>query len=437
MSNNLKEKLTKEKDWKGLNEGQKQFCNEVLEGRNCFLSGSAGVGKSFVVKFLFSFLEKNNISFGKTATTGVAALNIGGSTINSWAGIGLANTDFNDIRKNVFRNKKAIARIGYAKLLFLDEISMCSGELLDILDRIFRSVRGIKSPFGGIQVVFVGDFMQLPPIIKDLSLQDKHFAFESTAWGEAKIKPIILTKLIRQDEDSKFAKLLNELRVGDISNISLLEERVNAKIETKNDVRPAKLLGYNKAVENFNNKVLSNLYGDLKTFWAIDSGEKHHIEYFNKNCPAPKKLELKIGAQVMLLRNVNIEDGLVNGSLGVISGFEDKCPVVKFNNGLSHIVEKEDWEIKEQVVKDDTIKYKVVARRTQIPLKLAWAFSIHKSQGLTLDAAKIDLNQAFEAGMGYVSLSRVRNMESLSLTPFDPAKIRVNQKCLDFYKNLK
>lgn len=430
-------RIKEESDWGKLNEDQQNFCIQVLRGQNTLLTGSAGTGKSFVVNFLLNFLESQGVSVGKSATTGVAALQIGGSTIHSWAGIGLANTDFKTIAQGVWRNKKAVARIKYTKVLFVDEVSMLSGNIFEIIDKMFRTVRLVKDkPFGGIQVIFSGDFLQLPPVFKDLTIENQ-FVFETDAWKDSKIKNCVLTKIVRQEHDSVFANLLEEIRFGNTENIGILDSRIWAKIENKNGIQPVQIFGYNKVVDAYNRKVLDNLAGISKTYWSNDRGEQRHIDFFNKNCPAAKKVDLKIGAQVMLVYNISVEKGFVNGSVGKVIRFEEKYPVVKFDCG-ELIVESQKWEIKEQIAESDgSMKYKTVAHRSQIPLKLAWSITVHKSQGKTLESVVIDLNQAFESGSGYVALSRVRNLESLSLRPFDAEKIRANQKCLEFYENMK
>ncbi len=434
--------IQNEPSWKLLKTKQQKFCLSVLNGHNIFLSGQAGSGKSFVLNFLFGFFERQGVHYGKTATTGIAALNISGSTIHSWAGIGLGNTDANDILKNVFRNKKATARIQSTQVLFIDEVSMCSGGLLDKLEYVIGVVRrNSRKPWGGLQIICCADFFQLPPVNKDLLNDRTDFAFESNAWRIADFKNILLTENVRQQNDKVFTDLLNQLRVGDISNISILNSRVNASLDSKANIRPVKLFGYNSAVEKYNNQCLSAIPSKSYFFTSKDKGGPHHIEFFNKNCQAPQTLELKLGAQVMLLKNVHTERGLVNGSVGIVTSIQENVPVVKFKNGESLLVEPDIWEIKEQVTSvepngKESIKYKVTASRTQIPLKLSFACTLHKAQGTTLDAVELDLNQCFETGMGYVALSRVRDMQSLSLRPFDPSKIRVNKKCLDFYKNL-
>ena len=433
----LIDKISKENGWDKLNKEQQEFCISALSGNNILLTGAAGSGKSFALSYLFNFLEKNRISFGKTSLSGISALNIGGSTIHSWLGVGLANTDMSDIFKWVHRNKKAKARIESAKILFIDEISLCSGNLFNIINIVLKTIRKDKSPFGGISVIISGDVLQLPPIFKDLQNSDDFF-FNCRAWDNGRFKPLELTTIIRQENDQEFSKILNEIRVGDTSNIHKIQERIDAKLDLKESIRPIRLLGYNKSVDNWNIKCLESIDAKEIVFWSKDSGEDRHREYFDRNCPSPSKLILKVGCQVMLTYNIDVDGGLANGLIGKVVGFEEKLPVVKFINGVKAIIDPQKWEIKEQIVNRHIIEYKSVASRTQLPLRLAFASSYHRAQGSTLDFLEVDLNQAFTDGMAYSALSRARTLEGIRvLGNFNIDKIKVNQKCLDFYNSIK
>lgn len=433
----LLKKIQTFEEWESLTNCQKTFLIQFCRGDNIFLTGKAGVGKSHCLNFLFKVLEKEGIFFGKTATTGIAALNIGGSTLHQFCGIGLGDGDISEIFKRVFRNKKAIERLRFCQILFIDEISMCSGDLLDIVDKVFKGVRRNKAPFGGVQLVLVGDLLQLPPVFKNDN--NPIFCFEAESWQKANIKVIELNEIVRQKNDSDFAKLLNNIREGDVKSIELLTSRVNAKLNS-GKIKPLKLFCRNISVDKYNEACLSNIKGQLFSWKALDTGEQHHIDYFNRNCLAPQVLNLKLGAQVMLLRNIDVDAGLVNGSLGIVKSIQNNLPEIEFANGEKVIVGREDWEIKEQVVTRDfngkeIVKYRTLAKRSQIPLKLAFAATIHKMQGQTIDFADIDLSDAFETGQVYTALSRVRDLESLTLRPFSLDKIKVNKKCLQFYKN--
>jgi len=435
----LSKQLKSHADFSKLNNEQQDFCKLACEGWNIFLSGSAGVGKSFCTKFLCDFLDSQDVSYGKTALTGIAALNIGGSTIHSWAGIGLGTGDFDEIMKWVWRNKKATGRIRSAKLLLIDEISMASARIVDLIDRVFKKVRGDNRPFGGIQVVLCGDFFQLQPVFSANDLeQNQSLAFESAAWSKANVRLVELTKIIRQDHESEFAKVLNEIRVGNTSNIKLIKDRIGVKLPRINGSLPVRIFAHNKVVEAYNKKVFAVVPGAIKAFWCKDTGESKHSEFFDKNCKAPKKLELKIEAQVSLCFNIDTEGGLVNGLVGKVKGFVEGYPEVHFVNGVKSIIQPECWELKEQVTVGGKIKYRVVATRTQVPLRLNWASTVHSNQGVTLEAVSVDLSAIFGEGMGYSALSRVKSIEGLSiLRDFDESRIVASQKCLDFYRNQK
>jgi ATP-dependent DNA helicase PIF1 len=412
----------------GLNDKQSRFVDEVLKGGNICLTGPAGVGKSHVVAKLKKYFEANDKPVGITALTGCAAINIGGATIHSWAGIGLGEGTNSEVFENANRNKKARGRIQACQYLLIDEISMAKGELLDKIDYVFKHIRHTSKPFGGIQIIAVGDFYQLPPIFK--GDQEGKLAFESKAWADAKLKVIELTEIVRQSEDKEFARFLSQLRKGESESLSFLNPCVD-RVFSK-EQQPVKLYCRNINVEKENEFKLNQIHGETKTFNAIDYGGPHHIEYFNKNCPAPKYLKLKVGAQVMLLKNLDVEHGYCNGSIGIVMGFLNGGVEVKFQYGRL-IVSRESWEIKEQVVNaTGKMVSRAVAERSQIPLKLAWAMTVHKAQGATLDCAEVDIADAFATGQIYVALSRVRNSKGLSIKPFSLDKIKVNDKVAKF-----
>ena len=431
----LKAKIIYHPDWEQLNKKQKGFCLTILDGKNTLLAGAGGCGKSFALSFLFKFFDELGVSYGKTAMTGIAALNLQGSTVHSWLGIQLGDQDVQSILKMVFRNKKARSRIISAKFLFIDEISMCSAELFD---KIFSVIRVIRRG-APLIVCICGDPMQLPPVFKNPEVENGFF-FESDAWTKEKFATVNLTEIIRQRDDKAFGKILSEIRVGNLKNIHKIKERIGAKFDLPEGIQPVKVFGYNSSVDNYNNKILKSLPGKSHFYKAKDDGDEKYTENFNRNSQAPQLLELKEGAQVMLTYNVNVAEGLVNGLIGKVIGFETQNnPIIKFTDGQQLVVESQTWEIKEQIVGlDDVIKYKTVATRTQVPLKLSWANSTHKCQSLTLDYISVDLHEAFEYGMAYTALSRVKSLNGLSIIrDFDEDRISVNPKCLKFYNSIK
>lgn len=432
INRSLFDSFKKLSEYQGLTELQKKFFREFFSGRNIFLTGPAGTGKSFCVSLLFKFLDLQGIFYGKTATTGVSALNIGGTTVHSWSGMGLADDDGMDLLDKVNDNKKAVNRIKNSKVLVIDEISMAKSELMDKLDIVCQFIRNKGAAFGGIQVVFSGDFMQLPPVFK--GLEKEVFAFESQAWRDANVKTIHLTEIVRQHGDPQFAKLLNEIRLGSAEDFTLLMGCIDRKFPN-DGIKPVKLYCKNIDVSKYNHEELRKIKFESKFYYALDKGGDQWSQFFEKNCPAPAKLELKVGAQVILLVNVDVEAGLVNGSVGVITNLYEDSVEVNFACGI-HLVEVHKWEIKQNEFDSLNGKMKKVtlACRTQIPLKLAWALTIHKSQGSTLDRAEINVEDAFACGQVYVALSRVRDLKSLKILSFAPHKIQANKKCLDFYR---
>lgn len=408
---------------KGLNSGQLEVFRVFLDSKdNIALNGPAGTGKSHVIKKLCQFCEDNDILINRTASTGIAAVNIGAQTLHSFLGLGIGNETGEVLFKRVRKNKRAVERIRGCKILLIDELSMVSGETLDKIYSIFD--------FFGRQprYIFVQDFLQLSPVFKE----DKKYAFESASWKRINPRNIILNEIVRQDKESEFAKFLNEIRVGNKRNLSFLEPLVIKESE----IPEGSMVCFSKNidVDQYNNERLLKLKGDLKSFYSNDSGEEPHLSNLRKNCMAPEILKLKIGAQVMLLKNLS--DELVNGSIGIVTKFSENQVTVDFS-GIEEVLGKEDWKIEESFLKDNgKVKTRVLASRSQIPLKLAWASTLHKVQGLTCDKITLDLSSCFAPGQSYCGLSRARTVEGLRIIGFRPSSIKVDDRPLDFYRNL-
>jgi ATP-dependent DNA helicase PIF1 len=419
-------------EYKGLTYLQKLFFEEFFSGKNIFLTGPAGTGKSFCVNLLFKFLDLHGIFYGKTATTGVAAINIGGTTVHSWSGMGLADDNGEDLLNKVNDNKKAKNRIKNAKVLIIDEVSMAKSELVEKLDVVCQYIRNRDKPFGGIQIIMVGDFMQLPPVFT--RFEQELFAFDSRAWGDANIKTIHLTEIVRQHNEPHFARFLNEVRMGEAKDFSLLMPCLD-RVFPDDGIVPVKLFCRNLDVSTFNSGELRKIKTESQFYEAVDAGGDQWKQFFDKNCQAPTRLELKVGAQVILLRNIDLALELVNGSVGVVEKVYTDCVEVRFSSG-TYAVEPFTWEVKQNEYDElnGAMKKVILATRRQIPLKLAWALTIHKSQGSTLDRAEIDVSEAFAPGQAYVALSRVRNLGSLKIRGFSPNNIKTNQRCIDFYQ---
>lgn len=416
-----------------LTPSQKRFAELFFQGRNLGLSGSAGVGKSYLINVLFAFLQEHKVSVARIAMTGIAAFNIGGQTMHSWLGIGLGDEDAESLIVKVRKKSKVKDRIKATQILFIDEISMCKAELLDKANLVIQAIRYNIAPFGGMQVCASFDFLQLPPVWK--GEETKQFAFNAQSWKNACIKTVVLKEVVRQS-DTEFVRLLNGIRVGDTRDLSLLEPRIDATFPA-DGIEPVRIYCRNVDVNRVNKERLDQIPSPVKTFISIDNGLPYHIESFNKNCPAPAILELKIGAQVMCLANIDVSQGICNGAIGVITAFGPPGVTVKFKEATA-IIDHNVWEIKEQeATLDGKLRYKIVATRTQIPLRCCWAVTVHKVQGMTLDRAIIDMSEAFVEGQSYVALSRCRDLESISITSLPKSAIRVNSECISFYKALE
>ena len=365
-------------EWEGFTELQKEFFRFFFAKRNIFLTGPAGTGKTFAIEKLIEFLDEVKHPYGKTATTGVAALNVGGSTIHSWAGLGIADDDGMELLDKVAENKKACNRIKGARLLIIDEISMAKADLMDKIDIVCQYIRNNPNPFGGLQVVFVGDFLQLPPVFN--RLEDEKFAFDSEAWKTANIKTIHLTEIVRQHDEPHFAKFLNEVRTGADTDFGILEPCLN-RVFPNDGIKPVKLFCKNYNVDEYNREKLLEISSPSKKYYAVDDGPGNWKSFFDKNCRAPSELELRVGAQVMLLTNLAVESRLVNGSIGVVEKMYDDHVLVRFESG-TYPIEPFEWTLKQGEINVlGEMKRVKVASRKQIPLRLAWAVTIHKCLG--------------------------------------------------------
>lgn len=430
-----------------LNKKQKEAFQAIVQGKNIFLTGGSGTGKSTLVHLFKKTYDKNK-TIAITSTTGISALLVGGTTIHSYAGIGLGNGIAEDLAEVIMKKHYLRKRWNDLDTLIIDEVSMLSPELLDKLDYIAKTVRrgpvSLKHPksdlpFGGIQLILTGDFLQLPVVGSD------DFCFESNSWPEIIDKVYYLTEIIRQP-DPEFQDILNELRFGKVSKKGrkLLKSRIGVELYNDLGILPTRIHTTNYAVDTINENELDKLATEgAKSGGSTDFFEYEMEIYFHefvqnreqalertkKNCLAPAKLQLCLKAQVMLLYNLDLPEGLANGSRGVVIGFMNDLPIVRFLNGVERIIDYHTWTTEEGKKKQVSI--------TQLPLKLAWCVTVHKSQGATLDYASIDLSNVFEYGQAYVALSRVKNKEGLSIIDVDFEKIRAHPKAVDFYRKLE
>lgn len=419
-----------------LNQGQTKALELIEKGTNIFLTGQGGVGKSELIKHVKNLWEARGKRIGITSLTGVSALSLGGMTIHSWAGIGLGDLSCAELLKKVRKKPQKKNWMG-TDLLVIDEISMLSPDLLTKLDFLGRALRRSEKPFGGIQLLFSGDFCQLPPVKTDV------FCFECETWKACKLQICYLTQNMRQS-DPVFGKILSEIRMGILTpeGRALLESRLHAKVGAEGIV-PTKLFSHRKAVDEINAAGLASIPRDnnpIQRFTAIDyiaskvevpaDIKQYYIAALDKACQARPVLDLVVGAQVMLIHNLDVKQGLCNGSRGMVLRFEEYRPVVRFLNGIEMIIAAHDWDL--------TVGEDIVASRRQIPLILAYAATIHKSQGSTLDCVEIDLgDDLFASGQFYVALSRVRTLEGLSITNLSTTGLISDPKVREFYSQLE
>lgn len=384
-------------------------------GANVFLTGEPGSGKTHTVNRYVTWLRERGIEPAITASTGIAATHIGGSTIHSWSGIGvqkgLSAADIDALTQK----EHVVRRVGRAPVLIIDEISMLDGTTLDDVDAVLRSMRHPTLPFGGVQVVFVGDFFQLPPVTTNESremtgemLFDEPprtaFAFGSRSWKQANPIVCYLSEQHRTD-DPVFLDILSALRRGTLTEDH--KDTLRTRQHEPKEEAVTRLYSHNASVDRINLNELAKLPGKEHRFTMQDKGSEKLTTALKKHCLSPEILTLKEGARVMFTKN-SFEQGFVNGTLGIVTHLSRTGdPVVKTRAGKDITVSRMDWH----VMHDG----KPLATISQLPLRLAWAITVHKSQGMSLDAACMDLSSAFEYGQGYVALSRVRTLNGLFL----------------------
>jgi ATP-dependent DNA helicase PIF1 len=420
-----------------LSKEQKEAVYAIEDGESIFVSGSAGTGKSY----LLQYLKTNYCDHGLhiTASTGIAAVNVGGQTLHSWAAIGLGNLPAEQIIENLFSAKFSRVRrkLKLAKMLAIDEISMISAPVFDLINELLKAIRQNDKPFGGLQLILFGDFLQLPPINRDGQMaSDYQFCFQSQAWKDLDPRSIMLKTVFRQ-ADQSFVNLLNNIRFGKLNDedLNILKSRINLP-EQNSAIRPTILASHNAQVDAINRVELQKIVNSSQVFNAKFSGNSTKKDFLRKNCLAPESMELKVGAQVMMLKNTYQKEGIINGSLGIIQDFSKKTnhPIVRFNNGVLLTIAPEIWALE----KFDVEKREIIteAEMSQVPLLLAWAMTIHKSQGMTLDKVKCDLSKVFADGQIYVALSRVKTLEGLYIDGIDFNRIRANSDIVDFYNQI-
>ncbi len=421
---------------------QKEALDVLKTGANVFLTGEPGAGKTYVINEYVRYLRTRKIEPAITASTGIAATHIGGYTIHSWSGIGIKRelTEY-DLDK-ISQSEWIARRVKKAGVLIIDEISMLRAETLDMVDAVCREVRRSEAPFGGLQVVLVGDFFQLPPVEKSgeagfqsppngANNENKvlfqngsgRFAYASRAWRQAKPLVCYLNEQHRQD-DGDFLEILSAIRRREVGNkhTNLLNSRF-----TNPDTAPqeiTKLFSHNADVDRVNLEKLETIQGNEVTFTMENEGAPTLVAGLKRGCLSPEELRLKKGAVVMCTKN-NPKERFVNGTIGTVINFDDglNFPVIKTREGREILIEPMDWSIEEGG--------RIKARISQVPLRLAWAITVHKSQGMSMGAAVVDLSQIFEYGQGYVALSRVLRLGGLYLLGLNDRALQVHPEIFE------
>ncbi|EFR04685.1 DNA repair and recombination protein PIF1 [Nannizzia gypsea CBS 118893] len=470
-----------------FSEEQNQVIETIVKkGKSVFYTGSAGTGKSVLMREIIRQLRlkyrRDSDAVAVTASTGLAACNIEGVTLHSFAGVGLGKESTQELVKKVKRNQKAKNRWLKTKVLIIDEISMVDGDFFDKLEELARKIRNNGRPFGGIQLVTTGDFFQLPPVPE--GGKEAKFAFAAGTWNTSIQHTILLTQVFRQ-KDPDFANMLNEMRLGRLSPSAIQAFKdLSRPLNCGDNIEATELFPTRAEVDLANSERMNRLSGSVMTFHAADSGAIKDEQFRAKllsNCMAPPTIHLKKGAQVMLIKNK--DETLVNGSLGTVIAFMDEAGFdnhikegLRYENGNfdfdgepDHARQKIKSMALDQKPKTGGIntaaQYPLVAfilpdgserqllcmpeawkielpngevqaQRLQIPLILAWALSIHKAQGQTLQRVKVDLGRVFERGQAYVALSRATSKNGLQVSRFDPKKVMVHPKVTEFYQNL-
>lgn len=407
---------------------QKEALDILKMGENVFLTGPAGSGKTYLLNKYIEYLKKHKVPVAITASTGIAATHMNGRTVHSWSAIGINRTLTKKELDALFYNEEIFNRINSPKVLIIDEISMLDANRFNLVDIVCKTLRKHPLPFGGLQIVLCGDFFQLPPV-PTRGQPPPQFSFLSTSWKKANIAVCYLEKQYRQS-DARFLGVLNSIRSNSPTETTraILMERHQNSIEGVK--KPTRLYAHNEKVDAINDFELAQMKTEEHTYIMTSNGDPELINELRKSCLAPQQLTLKKGASVMFVKN-NFDGDYVNGTLGTVVDFEEDSdyPIVQKKDGTKIIATPSGWSIEE----DDV----VLARISQIPLRLAWAITIHKSQGMSLDHAEIDLSQAFIHGMGYVALSRVRTLAGIKLMGLNKIAMEVNPAITEFDKELK
>ncbi|MBI3632264.1 MAG: AAA family ATPase [Candidatus Vogelbacteria bacterium] len=413
---------------------QNEAISILKTGANVFITGEPGSGKTHVVNQYVRYLDNHGVEVSVTASTGIAATHIGGLTIHSWSGIGIKDRLTSHDLDRIASTEYIAKRVGRSKVLIIDEVSMLSPEILTMVDMVCQEIKQRESPFGGLQVILVGDFFQLPPVVRvnsdegsQISLLDEEgttnrFAFCSSVWAKAGLTTCYLTEQYRQD-DQVFLSILSAIRKNTFGGEHLKHLNKRKVLPNAMPSNVPKLFSHNVNVDTVNDATLERIKDKKEIFQMMSSGHDALVAILKRGCLSPETLALKLGAEVMFTKNSQ-QEGYVNGTLGTVIGFESdrRYPKIKLRNGKILTVEPTEWIVEE----NGKIKGKIV----QIPLRLAWAITVHKSQGMSMDEAIMDLSRVFEYGQGYVALSRVRRLSGLYLLGWNERAFKVHPDIL-------
>lgn len=395
-------------------------------GLSVFLTGPAGSGKTYVLQRFIKEAKAEGKSVAVTASTGIAATHLGGITLHAWSGIGIADELRGHHVSDMSKSRRE--KIQNTDILIIDEVSMLHDFRLDMVNELCKKVREDERPFGGLQVVLSGDFFQLPPVNRDDSRQGG-FVVNSDAWAE--LEPIVcyLEEQHRSDDDA-LNEILSALRNNDLRRRHAEQLLERKTVRTPFDDPITELHTTNANVDRVNDARLAEMDGEIHEYEMTHTGRSSAVESLQKSCLAPQLLQLKKGALVMFVKNAQ-DSSYANGTLGTVVGFDEETdkPIVQTHAGKQITVMPEAWEMRDGEKK--------IAGLVQLPLRLAWAITVHKSQGMTLDAAYVDLSRAFVPGMGYVALSRVRSLDTLTLGGLNRTALMMHEEAYELDDQLR